>query len=58
MNPHREAGLDLDGVLAFIERWHQPRHGLAYETDGVVVKVDRFDQQERLGMVSRAPRWA
>ena len=57
-NPNREAGLDIDGVLAFIERWRDPRHELPYETDGVVVKVDRFDQQERLGMVARAPRWA
>jgi DNA ligase (NAD+) len=58
VEPNRQAGLDLDSVIAFLERWHEPRHGLAYETDGVVVKVDRFDQQRRLGMVSRAPRWA
>jgi DNA ligase (NAD+) len=55
---HREAGLDMDGVAAFLERWREARHELPYETDGVVVKVDRFDQQRRLGMVSRAPRWA
>ena len=58
MNPEREAGLDIEGVIAFTERWREARHDLPYETDGVVVKVDRFDQQERLGMVSRAPRWA
>ena len=58
VNPEREAGLDLERVLAFIERWHEPRHQLPYETDGVVVKVDSFEQQRRLGMVSRAPRWA
>ncbi len=58
VKPHREAGLDIDGVIAFTEHWREARHGLAYETDGVVVKVDRFDQQARLGMVSRAPRWA
>jgi len=58
VNPNHEAGLDIDGVIAFTERWRDDRHALPYETDGVVVKVDRFDQQERLGMVSRAPRWA
>jgi DNA ligase (NAD+) len=58
VNPNRDAGLDIEGVIAFTETWREDRHALPYETDGVVVKVDRFDQQERLGMVSRAPRWA
>jgi DNA ligase (NAD+) len=58
VNPNREAGLDIEAVVAFTEAWRDKRHELPYETDGVVVKVDRFDQQYRLGMVSRAPRWA
>jgi DNA ligase (NAD+) len=58
VNPEREAGLDIDGVIAFAERWREPRHALRYETDGVVVKVDAVEQQLRLGVVSRAPRWA
>ena len=58
VNPNREARLDIEGVIAFTEAWREKRHDLPYETDGVVVKVDAFDQQDRLGMVSRAPRWA
>ena len=58
VNPDREADLHIEGVIAFTERWREARHHLPYETDGVVVKVDRYDQQARLGMVSRAPRWA
>jgi DNA ligase (NAD+) len=58
VEPHREAGLDIEGVLRFLARWKEGRHALDYGTDGVVVKVDRFDQQERLGTVARAPRWA
>ena len=58
VEPHREADLDIEGVLRFLARWQEARHSLDYETDGVVVKVDRLDQQEQLGMVARAPRWA
>ncbi|MCU0504474.1 MAG: NAD-dependent DNA ligase LigA [Chloroflexi bacterium] len=58
VNPDRASGLDIDGVIAFLERWQDARHDLPYETDGVVVKVDDVDSQRRLGMVARAPRWA
>jgi len=58
VNPNHKAGLDIEAVIEFTEAWRDKRHELPYETDGVVVKVDRSDQQERLGMVSRAPRWA
>jgi DNA ligase (NAD+) len=58
VEPNHRAGLDIDGVIGFLQEWQEPRHKLPYETDGVVVKVDRFDQQRALGMVSRAPRWA
>jgi DNA ligase (NAD+) len=58
VNPDRAEGLDIDGVCRFLEEWRDKRHELPYENDGVVVKVDRYDQQERLGMVARAPRWA
>ena len=58
VQPGHVSGLDIEGVIAFAERWREPRHDLPYETDGVVVKVDRTDLQSRLGMVSRAPRWA
>jgi DNA ligase (NAD+) len=58
VNPEHAGALDIEEVIAFTERWREARHALPYETDGVVVKVDRFDQQATLGMVSRAPRWA
>src|SRR3954452_1961791 len=58
VEPNRRSGIDIEGVIAFLDEWVDARHHLAYETDGVVVKVDRFDQQSRLGMVARAPRWA
>ena len=56
---HRDRCLcpDIDAVVKYIEAFQPRRHQLAYEVDGVVVKVDRFDQRERLGSTSKYPRW-
>ena len=48
----------LEQVLAYHEEIMAARPDLPYDIDGVVYKVDRLDWQERLGFVSRAPRWA
>jgi DNA ligase (NAD+) len=48
----------LTGVWAFIERYREQRHSVEHEIDGVVVKVDQYALQRRLGSTSRAPRWA
>jgi DNA ligase (NAD+) len=48
----------IDGVLDYHRRLGEQRDTLPYEIDGMVVKVDRFDQQRRLGEISRSPRWA
>ncbi|MEE2822420.1 MAG: NAD-dependent DNA ligase LigA [Acidobacteriota bacterium] len=48
----------IDGVLDFCNHWQGDRGLLDYQIDGIVVKVNRLDYQDRLGTVSRDPRWA
>ncbi|MBV8167178.1 MAG: NAD-dependent DNA ligase LigA, partial [Alphaproteobacteria bacterium] len=58
VNPLAKLCRSEDDALALYHRILEQRPTLPYEIDGVVYKVNRFDWQERLGMVSRAPRWA
>jgi DNA ligase (NAD+) len=58
VNPNRARFDSIDGVIDFHHRWHERRHELDHDIDGVVVKVDRHDQQLELGFVARSPRWA
>jgi DNA ligase (NAD+) len=48
----------VQGCIAYYQRYQQLRQQLPFEIDGVVFKVNRLEQQDALGFVSRAPRWA
>jgi len=57
-NPLTKLCHSTDQLLAFHHKIEEQRAELDYDIDGVVYKVDRIDWQERLGFVSRTPRWA
>ena len=58
VSPQTEKVTDLAGCFDYYQRIGEQRQSLPYDIDGVVFKVDRFDYQQQLGFVSRAPRWA
>jgi len=57
-NPLTKICHSLEQLIAFHHKIEEQRAKLDYDIDGVVYKVDRLDWQERLGFVSRTPRWA
>ena len=57
-NPLTKLCRSTEELIAFHHKIEQGRAKLDYDIDGVVYKVDRIDWQERLGFVSRTPRWA
>ena len=48
----------IQEALNYIEEWREKRHTLPLETDGVVLKVNNYDQREELGFTAKNPRWA
>jgi DNA ligase (NAD+) len=58
INPLMRRCGSVEAMLAHYHAIEEDRASLGYDIDGVVYKVDRLDWQERLGFVSRAPRWA
>jgi len=58
VNENRKLVRNMDEVWEFIRQWAAKRDSLAYEIDGIVVKVDRTSLQDELGFTGKAPRWA
>jgi len=58
VNPLRRGCGDIDEAIAYYDEIALKRETLAYEIDGVVIKVDNLGLQSRLGVISRNPRWA
>ncbi|MCH8864389.1 MAG: NAD-dependent DNA ligase LigA [Chloroflexi bacterium] len=58
VNPNNRRLADIEQVEGYYQTWKERQAELPYEADGIVVKVDQFDLQQRLGDVGREPRWA
>ncbi|MCL2511153.1 MAG: NAD-dependent DNA ligase LigA [Bacteroidales bacterium] len=58
VSEHIEKCHDLEAVFDYIKRWNVQRRELPFDTDGIVIKVNSYAQQEILGSTAKSPRWA
>ncbi len=58
INPNKKLCKDINVVINYCRQWENRRDTLKYEIDGIVVKVNSFEQQEKLGSTLKSPRWA
>ncbi len=49
---------DMKQVFAFIQKWDKQRNDLEFEIDGIVLKINAYEQQKKLGLTAKSPRWA
>ncbi|QOR66891.1 NAD-dependent DNA ligase LigA [Cytobacillus suaedae] len=57
-NPERRKCGSIEEVIQFVDGWVEKRPKLAYDIDGIVIKVDSLEQQSQLGFTAKSPRWA
>lgn len=58
VNRERKTCPTIEEVIQYVENWSAKRPSLNYEIDGIVIKVDRYEDQEQLGTTAKSPRWA
>ncbi len=58
VSPTWQKCTDIQAVVAYIGEWESKRFTLPLGTDGIVLKVNRYDQQDQLGFTAKSPRWA
>ncbi|MBC1458326.1 NAD-dependent DNA ligase LigA [Listeria newyorkensis] len=58
VNKERRLCQSLEEIFVYIEEWTAARSGLAYDIDGIVIKVDSLEQQRTLGFTAKSPRWS
>jgi DNA ligase (NAD+) len=58
ISEHVKTCTDIDKVLSYLEHWNKSRQELPYDTDGVVIKINSYEQQNDLGFTAKTPRWA
>ena len=57
VNPHSQFCSNIEDVIKFCEKWSIGREDLNYETDGIVIKINDYREQNKLGFTSKSPRW-
>jgi len=58
VNEHSKLCTTINEVFEFIKEWDKRRFALSYDTDGIVIKVNSYAQQQELGFTAKSPRWA